>query len=270
MLFLLTATIFFLSLVLAPLQAQSFNYQFVLKDNSIDLNFSKLEVALPSLSSSPTPPLAPTIGDHAIDQQARALSFVYSLEAANTLIPDLPLVLLVGGEEVLFYATSAEAGLASHQVWLDLSEITAFNQQKPPVFYKNHSLGDFTFQVSEFQWLANLPSTLQPALELHNLTAVREQDQSLTILFAVNSQEFWPNTYYLVCQSERSEQINRSKLIKTDDFLWPNLVFLNFTPNHKQELIFQLPSFACGGLVFVVDQFNHRSEAVSIIGIEKL
>lgn len=246
-----------------PVKARDYTYSFILADNSIDLSFSKL-FDLPVSS-------IPTVTENPPEQISSMpiLSFVYELKSSQPLMPNLPMLLLVKDEQVLFYLDSSQANLAPKQVFLDLSDFKV-DSNNLPIFYRSQTLGDFTFQLSQVEWLTSLPVRRDSVVEIKNLHVMKEQDQSLTILFEISGNLADQNTYQLVCQTDSHQTAHASTLLKTDDFFWSDLVFHNFKPNSKEELIFQLVNFDCHGSVYVKDQFGNRSQVVEIIDIQTL
>ena len=243
------------------IEAKSFSHQFVLTNNLIDLNFFKI-VDLPVPTPTPTTEIK--------QNSQKILSFDYKLSKTKDLPPDLPLFIVVFDQKVIFSADASLADGLTHHVQLNLETIDPNYLGKFPVFYQNNYLNDFEFILENLSFINEIESIRENILQIKNLNVIRELDQSLTIVFSLEEQFKNHYSYQMFCLNEKKEVTNSAKLIKNDDFLWSKFSFLNFFSNQKNELIFHLEDFKCDGLVYLSNEFDVRSEEVSIINVKDL
>jgi len=261
LIFILLSFIFFSQ----KIEAKSFSYQFILANNAINLDFFKpIDLPAPTLTptSSPTPEVSKS--------PAKILSFDYKLKKNKDLPLDLPLFIAAFGQEVIF---SADANLADdifHNVQLDLESFDQNYLGQTPVFYQNNYLNDFTFEVKNLSFIDSFSAIETNLPEIKNFSAIRERDQSLTIIFSLQEETKIQRFYQLFCLNEKKEIISSIKLARKDDFIWSSFSFLGFFANQKNEAIFNLKEFNCDGLVYVADNFDVKSDLVSIIKVENL
>ena len=148
---------FFFSL--SPIVAQSFDYQLRITDNFIDLNFFETVKEI-----------------EVMDEGGEFLSFNYQLSSDEDLPPDLPLFLVTLNDEVLFYANQSLVDEQVQQVFLD-------TDGELPIFYKNTFIKDFELELGNLHFVEEMPG--KDSLEIKDPLVIREQDQSLTILFSM-------------------------------------------------------------------------------------
>jgi hypothetical protein len=291
--------LFYTTIFVEKVAAQNFTYQFVLTDNTINLDFFKIidfPTANPTLgvansidlsnsttltsTVTPTEPPTPT-GFAPTDSQfpaptlgpaasAQILSFDYKMTNNQDLPADLPLFIVTFGQEVIFAATTDSADGLFHQVQLDLKLFDTDYLGKVPIFYQNNYISDLTLSLNNLTFSDQSLERTEELAQIQNLSAIREIDQSLTIVFSLQEATKNHRLYQLFCLDEEQEITHFAKLVQTDNFLWPNFTFLSFLSNQKNELIFHLDEFACEGLVYVADSFGTKSEKVSIVNVKDL
>lgn len=235
---LLFILIFFV-LFCSPIVAQSFNYQFKISYNSINLNLFE------TIEEAPTP-----------DNDGQFLSFDYQLSSESDLPPDWPLFLATLDNKVLFYADQNLADGQTHQVAIDTNG-------ELPIFYKNTFIKGLELDLNNFHFVDDKAD--KKPLEVEGLLAIREKDQSLTILISINSSDKNNHSFELFCADNNQS----AKLNKVDDFLWTDFNFLNFLSNHQDEFIFHLNSFDCFSNVYLLADGRNKT-STSIINIEDL
>lgn len=232
-----------------PIEAQGFSYQFVLTNNSINLDFlEELELDLDER------------------ELKNFLFFEYKLEKQGELPLDLPLFLVAIDKEVLFSADASLADGLFHKVELDLSNRIG----QMPVFYQSSYLDGFELSLKNLIFTEQSSLSKNSALRLKDLSVIRELNQSLSVIFSLEEVEKTQHSFQLVCLDEQNKSINSVGLVRNDDFLWSNFSFINLFANQKNELIFHLDQFECGGFVRVVADFAIQSDKTSIIRVEDL
>ena len=251
--FLLIFLCFFL--FLNKTAAKSFNYEFVLSDNLIDLNFFKvLDLPIEDLQL----------------EHGNIISFEYILNKTANLPQEIPLFILALGKQVLFSVDAKMADGIVHQVSLDLSQFGSLSTAEMPIFYKNNYLDNFELEIKNLLFTKDSSEKLSEDSQIKNLSAIREADQSLTIIFSLEGENLRDHRYEIFCLGDGGKIANSSKLTRTDDFLWPNFSFLRFFANYKNELIFNLNEFACDGLVYLQNDVGLRSDQTSIVEVTDL
>ncbi len=250
------------------IQAKSFDYQFIFEGNSINLDFFKAINISPA--TQPIIEVIPPSIEPTQPQLAKFLSFEYKLKKNNDLPLDLPLFLVAFGQEVIFYADTSLADDQFHKVEIDLSSFDQDILKKSPVFYQNNYLSGFELEVSNVVFISELSSNAIADPQVIDLSAIREKDQSLTVVFALQEELKAPHEYELACLNEKEEVIHSVELSKNDDFLWSNFSFIRFFANQKNELIFHLNEFNCDGLINLTMDQKIKSTSVSIINVENL
>lgn len=251
------------------IEAKSFSYQFVLANNLIDLDFFEpIDLSIQTSIATLSPAISTTPETSKVPN--KILSFDYKLQKNQDLPVDLPLFVATFGQEVIFSADASLADGIFHHVELDLEsfEQNYFNQT--PVFYQNNYLSDFSFEVKNLFLIEALSVATVSMSEIQNFSAIREKDQSLTIIFALQEEIKTQHLYQLFCLNEQEEIIASTNLTKKDNFLWSSFSFLGFFANQKNELIFNIKEFNCDGSVYVTDNLGAKSDLVSIIKVENL
>jgi len=212
-------------------------------------------------------PVNPTSGPAA---SAQILSFDYKMTKNQDIPTDLPLFIVTFDQEVIFAADASTADGLSHQVQLDLKLFDPNYLRKVPIFYQNNYINDFTLSLNNLAFSDQILEPTNKLCQIQNLSAIREVDQSLTIIFSLEEETKNQRLYQLFCLNERQEITHFTRLVQKDNFLWPTFTFLSFLSNQKNELIFHLDEFECEGLVYVADDFGTKSEQVSIVNVEEL
>lgn len=264
LIFILLSFIFFTE----KIEAKSFSYQFFLANNLIDLDFFKPIDLIPTSIATLSPAISPT--PEASKAPGKILSFDYKLQENQDLPADLPLFIVTFGQEVIFSADASLADGISHHVELDLESFEQNYSDQMPVFYQNNYLSDFTFEVKNLSLIDTFSVAAVSMSEIQNLSVIREKDQSLTIVFALQEEIRRQHFYQLFCLNEQEEIVGSTKLTKKDDFLWSSFSFLGLFTNQKNESIFNLEEFNCDSSVYVTDNFSAKSDLVSIIEVENL
>lgn len=266
-------SLFTLTLVTQVVQAKNFASQFVLSDNSINVDFfqivnlPEIEPSSPSSSPSPNQTPAPTL------PPANLLSFTYQLSKFKELPADLPLFIVTLGQKVIFTADANLADGLEHQVLLDISVLAPDQLGQTPVFYQNSYLDDFELILGGLAFVsqpAPIPSVSISPTKIINPSAIRERDQSLTVIFTLQETVREQHFYKLSCLDAQGAKPDSVWLIKNDNFLWSTLSFLGAWSNQKNELIFHLAQFDCAGQVQFINERGDISEPVSIIAVENL
>ncbi|AKM81388.1 MAG: hypothetical protein US01_C0001G0438 [candidate division TM6 bacterium GW2011_GWF2_28_16] len=243
--------LFFLTLFFSvrQIEAQSFSYQFILANNSIDLDFlKKLELNLEE------------------QKPKNFLSFEYKLEKQNDLPSDLPLFIVAFDKEVLFSVDSSLADSLFHQVEINLTN----RNDRIPVFYQSNYLDGFKLTLENLIFIEEPILNKDKTSIIKDLSVIRELDQSLSIIFSLEETEKRQHSFQLICLDEGGEVTNSNKLFKNDDFLWSDFFFTNSFSNKKNEFIFHLDKLECSGLVYVLTDFSIQSDKTSIIRVEDL
>jgi|GEM_PF-5894852 len=237
--------------------AQSQNFQFLLKDNSINLElFQSVDLPNQELNAKPH-------GD--------ILSFKYKIQTEENLPSDIPLFLVAFGDEVIFYADASKADGFFHEVSLNLKPYFLTNDWSLPVFYKNQYFTNLNLELTAFNFLDDLNFQSNDSYAINDLNVIRELDQSLTVIFSLAENERQAHFYELVCLDNTSqEMIHSRKLIVSDSFLWGGFEFVNLLSNAKKELIFHLSSFNCEGSFYVLVDGEIKSTTTEAIGIKDL
>lgn len=239
-------------------QSQSQSYQFLLMDNSINLELFQ-PVALPSQDLSSK------------SYDKNILSFKYKIQADKNLPSDIPLFLVAFGDEVIFYADASKADGFFHEVSLNLKPYFLTNDWSLPVFYKNQYFTNLNLELTAFNFLDDLNFQSNDSYAINDLNVIRELDQSLTVIFSLAENERQAHFYELVCLDNTSqEMIHSRKLIVSDSFLWGGFEFVNLLSNAKKELIFHLSSFNCEGSFYVLVDGEIKSTTTEAIGIKDL
>lgn len=243
--------LFFLILLFSvrQVEAQSFSYQFILANNSINLDFlEKLELNLEE------------------QEPKNFLSFEYKLEKQKDLPLDLPLFLVVFGEEAIFSADASLADGLFHQVEINLSN----RNDRMPVFYQSSYLDGFELSFMNLIFIEESSLNKDGIFQIKDLSAIRELDESLSIVFSLEEAEKIPHSFRLICLDEQDKFMSSTELIRNDDFLWSNFSFINLFSNQKNELTFHLDQFECLGLVYLLADSTVQSNKTSIIRVEDL
>ena len=265
----------FLSCLLgsSPVMAKSFSTQYILTSNSINIDFyrvlnppiSQLSTTTPSPVVALSPTILPPTGT-----RNNWLVFTYKLSKNQPLPNDLPLFLVVFEEQVLFAADASLADGQEHQMSINLQELALSDKTFTPIFYQNNYLQDFELEISGLAFSDQPAKQSVEVSQLDDLTVVREADQSLTVIFKLDPKPNQQHFYQLVCLNDASQVTASKSLLKTDDFLWPKLIFGSFAANQKNELIFSVSDFICDGQVYVKNELGVRSIPVSIIKVSDL
>lgn len=82
--------------------------------------------------------------------------------------------------------------------------------------------------------------------QINDLLIVQEKDQSLTVLFSVETKDNQAKSYYLKCLDS-----DRELELKENNYFFTDLNYQYLFPKYDQELIFNLNSFDCQGELFV-------------------
>lgn len=251
-LFLVLFNLVFLQKVLA---VESFSSQFVFTNNQINFDSSFL-IKVESASTTLEP--------------LNILSFNYQLTKNVDLPTDIPLFIVSIGEKVIFYADASLADGLLHKIQIPLLEFVQNDSNNWPVFYRNNVLDGFELKISEVNFVKDLTKQIHDDLKIREFSAVKELDQSLTVVFKIEESVKNSNRYDIFCLDEKQKVVNSATLSKKDDFMWSNFYFTNFFSNQNQELIFNLNNFLCDGLVYVVANNKFASEKISIIDVRNL
>lgn len=255
----------------SPIQAKSFSYQFNLANNVINLDFYRaLDLPLPTLTLIPslTPIYSPTP-----TSPKKILVFDYQIKTSKELPINLPLFIVVFGQEVVFSADAFLADGVVHHVELDLELFNSNYIDQSPIFSQNNYLNDYELTITNLSFLEKFSAVNNETLnqaKIENLSVIREADQSLTIIFSLSDKNKIVDSYTLLCKDESKQLLGSARLVKTDDFLWPNFIFSNFSTNHKNDLIFHLKEFTCVGLMSVLSGSGDEFIVNSIIEVKDL
>jgi len=247
----------------SEVEAQAQNYQFVLVDNSINLELFKPLDFLPTETGD--------IKD-SNNLHPSFLQFAYQIEADQDLPSDIPLFLLAFDRQVVFFADSNQADGLEHQVQIDLKDYFKDEENwSLPVFYQNQYFNDLQLKLHKLSFLEDYSLPLSSSVAINDLTAIEETDGSLTLLFSLVEKNKQRHVYELLCLDQKSQKLLSSKkLLRNDEFLWPNFNFSNLLSNQKQELIFHLSDFVCDEEIVVLLDGELRSQATQMIRVSDL
>ncbi len=238
-----------------PAQVQSFDHQFLLENNSIDLDFSKIETDTSSL-----------VDDSQINN---ILAFTYKIKLKDSVPADLPLFIVVFNKQIIFFADREMINEDVNEIEIDVAEFLTKNPNKWPIFYKNNVIKDFDLEVTNIS-LRNAFSTDRTSTKIHDLNAIRERDGSLTIIFNLEETNKSVHSYKLFCLDEKEEVVSSIPLKQENNFLWPSYSFSNLLANQKNELIFNLSKFDCAGKLYVLGDDQFISNQTLIVQVEDL
>jgi len=246
----------FLSILvlLKPALVHGFTYQFVLENNTVDLNFTKVKI-----------PENPQVE---LSKSNDVLSFDYKLESEENLPTDIPLFIVVFNQEVIFSADASLLDEKYHTTEVGMKNFQAYLGQMP-VFYKNNVIEDFKLEIANVSFIDQVTEN-ESLVEINDLNIIREKEGFLTVIFSLQEEIKNPHLYQLFCLNEKQEIVNSTQLIQRDNFLWPDYFFANLVVNQKNELIFHLEKFNCSGELYVTADSSSKSDKTSIIGIENL
>ena len=111
---------------------------------------------------------------------------------------------------------------------------------------------DFTYEfvIEENAINYGIEEASEPSLDnndqIKDLLVIEEKDQSLTILFSVETEDNQAKSYYLNClSSDREIELRESNYFFTD------LDYQYLGPSHEDQFIFNLNDFSCSGGLFV-------------------
>lgn len=262
------------SLIFLPkrVEAKSFSYQFIFTENAIDLDFFKAINLDPTVKLISDPVLNPSVSPLPSPSVplVRILSFEYKIKQNIALPLDIPLFLITFDREVIFYADASWADDQFHRVEIDLSlfDLDIFN--KTPIIYQNNYLSNFELEVRNLAFIESSFSNTVVDFQINDLSAIRELDKSLTIVFSLHDDSKRNHEYKLLCLSEKEEVLSSIKLNKNDDFLWTTFSFVSFFTNQKNELVFHLKEFNCDDLVRVIADQKISSASVFIVNVGDL
>ena len=232
----------------------AFTYQFVLENNIISFDFSQINI--------------PSNFQIELTKPKEILSFDYRLTTEQSLPKDIPLFLVVFGQEVIFSADVNLADADFHTTQVNIKNFADYFDQLP-VFYKNNVIENFKLEIANVTFVDQLYEN-KSLISITDLNVIREADNSLTVIFSVQEEIKNSHSYQLFCLNEKQEIIDSTKLNQKDNFLWPNFSFLSFYTNHKNELIFHLKEFSCNGSFYVTADDVFTSDRVSVIAAEDL
>ena len=111
---------------------------------------------------------------------------------------------------------------------------------------------------------------------LSDLLIVQEKSGLYTILFSLQQFKEQAVKIFLACLNSEQNQEFALQLQKQDDFLYPDLTFSNFWPNHQGQLIFQQQLPPCQSQLWAVYSQNQSalpstlSIASQTIAVEEL
>lgn len=245
-------SIFFL---FKPASVEGFTHQFILKDNIINFDFSKIEtIATSSSKSSAT---------------RNVLSFEFRIQAQEDLPTDIPLFIVAFNQEAVFYVDASAIDANFHKVEIDLKDFTSTYANQWPIFYKNNAIEDLNLEVINVSFIDSLTQNKSSG-KIDDLNVIKEHDGSLTVIFSVQETSKNLHSYELFCLNQKQEIINSVKLNQKDNFLWPGYSFIKLTANQKNELIFHLTEFNCESDLYVIGDDDFVSNKTSMIEVENL
>lgn len=250
---LLFLSLFFL---INPKLIWGFTYQFKLENNSVDLNFSKVEKInsnLPIKSS----------------ELNSIFSFTYKITTTQNLPIDVPVLIAVFDKKVIFSADASLADNSFHTVEIDLKNYSLDDHDQLPVFYQNNFFKGYTIDLFDSSFIKESLFN-KPSIKIDDLNVIREKDNSLTIIFSVQEEIRSLHSYQLFCLDEQQKILNSVKLTQNDNFLWPDFFFLSFYANQKNELIFHLTEFDCKNQLYIIGDELFESNRTSVINLEDL
>ncbi len=238
-----------------PVQAQSFTYQFELENNSIDFDFTKIE---------PSTDLPINIS-----ATNNILAFAYKIKLQDSLPADIPLFIVVFNKQIIFSVNTQMLNENINEVEIDIAQFLTKDFTQWPVFYKNNVVRDFDLEVLNIS-LKNAFSIDRTQAQIHDLNVIKENDNSLTVLFTLEEPIKRIHSYQLFCLNEKQEVVASVPLHQRNNFLWPECSFINLLTNQKNELIFNLLDFDCAGNLYVVGDEKFTSNQTSIVKVENL
>lgn len=250
--------LFFLSIffLLKSDSVKAFTHQFALKNNAINLDFVKLEPI------TDEPILTPS-------DLKRVLSFTYRIETQENLPVDIPIFIAAYDKKVIFSADASLADSVFHDVEIDLNNFAVNDYKQMPIFYQNHSLVGYDLNLINVN-LINQSTGVKSLAKISDLNAIREKDDSLTIIFTLEEEIKNNHSYQLFCLDENLQIKHSLVLSQNDNFLWPMFSFFNLHANQKSELIFHLEKFSCEGKVYIIGDGVFESDKSTIIEVEDL
>lgn len=241
--------------IFSPYPIKGFTHQFVLKNNTINFDFTKIEaIATPSSKSSTT---------------NNVLSFDFKVQTQEDLPADIPLFIVAFNQEIIFYADASAIDKNFHKVEINLEDFISTYTNQLPIFYKNNAISDLSLEVSNVGFINTLIKS-KSLIKIDDLNIIKEQDGSLTIIFSVQEENKNLHSYQLFCFNQKQEIINSTKLNQKDNFLWPEYSFVKLATNQRSELIFHLTEFNCEGDLYVIGDEDFTSNKTSIIKVENL
>lgn len=250
-------TLLFLGIfsLLKPTTVQGFTHQFVLEDNVINLDFIKVK------PTADNPEITPSSLDS-------TLFFTYQIEAKSGLPPDIPLFIATYDKEVIFFADASLADGISHDVEIDLKNFGLGDHSQMPIFYQNNFLEEYHLSLFNLNFINQ--TTVKSSAKIEDLSAIREKDNSLTIVFGLREDIKNTHVYQLFCLDKEHKIMSSTKLTQEDSFLWSRFSFSSFYTNQKNELIFHLKEFDCEGEIYILGDGLFKSNQTAIIGVENL
>lgn len=245
-------SIFFL---FKPASVEGFTHQFILKDNTINFDFAKIEtIAVPSIESSKT---------HDV------LSFDFRVRTQEDLPTDIPLFIVAFNQEIIFYVDASAIDENFHKVEIDLKDFVSTHANQLPIFYQNNVIKNLNLEIINVNLIDSLTQN-KSSVKIDDLNIIKERDDSLTVIFSVQEASKNLHSYELFCLNQKQEIINSIELNQKDNFLWPEYSFIKFITNQKNELIFHLAEFYCDGDLYVIGDGDFMSNKISIIEVEDL
>lgn len=124
------------------------------------------------------------------------------------------------------------------------------------------------FAYLSVEWTLAVNEQACPAITatpgLSELLAVREADNSLTVLFRQHDESVAPHRYLLTCAATQEQ-----RALWHRHFLWAGLSI--FANRHSfGELIFQVADFSCQGQVHLLDLLTKQQLTTTIVNVEEL
>ncbi len=249
-LFLLSVFFFF-----KPAPIEGFTHQFVLEDNTINFDFTKLEII--ATSSSKSSPI------HSV------LSFDFRVQAQEGLPANIPLFIVAFNRKIIFYVDADAIDKNFRKVEIDLKDFVSTYANQLPIFYQNNAIKNLNLEIINVNLIDSLTQNKSLA-KIDDLNIIKEHDNYLTVIFSVQEETKNLHSYQLFCLNQNQEIVNSIELNQKDNFLWPEYSFIKFITNQKKELIFHLAEFNCEGDLYVVGDDDFMSNKTSIIEIENL
>jgi len=228
--------------------AMAFSTHLIITGNSLLSVDYRQSVELPPIAS-PSP-------------EADCLVFSYRLfgEVGETILPDWPLLLLLSGEEVIFYATSSTFDGEWHQVMVDKKYL----EHDLRLWQNDLALG---LLVETTPLTASMECDVEWTMGMSDLLLVRENDDSLTVLFKQSDDQGGQARYELSCLDADAE--SEPHILAKQHFSWPAWRF-NFDLSMQGEFIFQVNDSVCQNQAVVRDLFTNQTVSNTIVRVGDL